>query len=266
MLTINHIINPVKVTERSDLFVAQPITFESMRVAKEQRSDSVGVSLCTTQYAEDRSIIPQEFIKTKDLKRSMQNIRGRQFERKLPFIKDILKRAYKQSKKGDYIVYSNVDIALQPHFYEWVAGQIKAGKDAFVINRRTISARYTSADQLPEMYLEEGEKHPGYDCFVFKRELYKKMVLGDICVGAVYIGLVLFLNMKLFANNFHEFGEEYLTFHVGNDQVWRNPENDPYASHNKQEFEKIKKKLGRSHKNIAQVIDSAFPDLKQANQ
>ena len=31
MLKITHIINPVKVNESSDLFVAQPITFESMK-------------------------------------------------------------------------------------------------------------------------------------------------------------------------------------------------------------------------------------------
>ena len=90
MLRINHIINPVKVTERSDLFIAQPVTFESMRVAQEYSGDSVEVALYTTQYEEDRPIIPQGLVKTKDLKRSMQNIRGKEFDRKLPFIKDIL--------------------------------------------------------------------------------------------------------------------------------------------------------------------------------
>ena len=31
MLRLTHIVNPVKVTEASDLYVAQPITFESIK-------------------------------------------------------------------------------------------------------------------------------------------------------------------------------------------------------------------------------------------
>ena len=35
MLKIAHIINPAKIKKTSDLYLAQPVTFETMRIAKE---------------------------------------------------------------------------------------------------------------------------------------------------------------------------------------------------------------------------------------
>ncbi len=256
-----HIINPVKVGKSSDLFIAQPITFESMRLAKAESSE-VTVLQCTTQFAEDREIIPNHLITTKNLRRSIADIDSKDLSRRLPFIRDILKRAYRMSKKGDYIIYTNVDIALRPNFYNWIVKTIESGCDAFIINRRTISAKYSHPSELPEMFEETGIKHPGYDCFVFKRDLFKKMELGRICIGAAYIGLVMFLNMKLLSRNFIEFGEEYLTFHIGDDQVWKNPENNPYAEYNRKEFARVKTKLNRKYQNVEEVIDTAFPSLK----
>ena len=55
MLKIAHIINPIEVPTTSDLYIAQPITFETMRIAKEFAKDEV--ELYTAQYQEDLSII-----------------------------------------------------------------------------------------------------------------------------------------------------------------------------------------------------------------
>ena len=51
MLTLAHIVNPVTVSERSDLFVAQPVTFETMRRAREAARPEVEVALLTAQEA-----------------------------------------------------------------------------------------------------------------------------------------------------------------------------------------------------------------------
>ena len=61
MIRFAHIINPVKVKDTSDLFVAQPITFETMRKAKEFAGEKLAVELFTTQYPEDHEIIPDYF-------------------------------------------------------------------------------------------------------------------------------------------------------------------------------------------------------------
>ena len=262
-MRIIHIINPVKVDSSSDLFVAQPITFESFRIARESCT-GVEVLQCTTQFEEDRAIIPSHFRITRNLKRSVADMGGPVLKRKLPLIRDILKKAYRMSKKGDYIIYTNVDIALKPEFYNWVLKIIENGMDAFIVNRRTISAHYKHPSELPEMYSEQGEKHPGYDCFIFQREMFPKMYLGNICIGAAYIGLVLYLNMNLIGDNFKEFGDESLTFHIGDDQVWKNPENNPYAAFNKKEFEKVKSKFKKRFHNVDEVIDNAFPTLRSS--
>jgi hypothetical protein len=256
---IIHIINPVKVGDTSDLKVAQPVTFESLKVAKSE-VDGVEIVQLTAQYEEDREIIPDYFIETKNLKRSVIDVGMEGLNRKLPLIGDILKRAYKIAGRNDFIIYTNVDIAVQPNFYNWIIERIDEGVDAMIINRRTISDIHTEIKDLPKMYVEKGEKHPGYDCFVFQKRLGRKMIFGNICVGAVYIGLVFFLQMKLLAKNFIEYGEEYLTFHIGNDQVWRSDNNNDYAEHNKSEFEKISARLRKKHKNFESVLRSAFPN------
>jgi len=261
-MRIIHIINPVKTSTDSDLYIAQPITFESLKIAKENyRND---VIQCSAQFSEDLSIIPDHIKITRNLKRSVADLGNDSLNRKLPLIKDILRRAYRISKKGDYCIYTNVDIALQPEFYNWVHHKINEGLDAFIINRRTISSHYKDPSELPLMYEESGSQHPGYDCFVFRRELIKKMILENVCIGAAYIGLALFLNIKLLSKNFIEFTDEYLTFHIGDDQVWKKPENNPFAIHNKNEFDKIKRKFKKRFKNVDELIESAFPTLKSS--
>lgn len=260
MLTINHIINPVNVSPSSDLYVAQPVTFESMRRAREFSNTDLEVRLLTTQYTEDRMIIPDYFIKTSDLDRSIIDISEFQVKRKLPLIRDILEKAVHYNPQADYVICTNVDIALMPHFYLFVSQKIKEGFDSFVINRRTISKDH-NINTLGTAYSEYGCDHPGYDCFIFKREMFNDMELGNICIGAAYIGLALFLNLNLLSNKFVEFGDEHLTFHIGNDKVWKNPENSMYEAHNKNEFEKVKKLLGSKYSNVESVLSAAFPNF-----
>ncbi|MCR4288341.1 MAG: hypothetical protein NUW09_10065, partial [Deltaproteobacteria bacterium] len=173
MRKIAHIINPVKAAKTSDLFVAQPVTFETMRVAREFARGKVAVELYTAQYPEDRSFVPDGFQPTRDLDRSVMDLGSFREKRKLPLIKDILDRLY-EAVDAEYMIYTNVDIALMPHFYLAVDKFIDEGHDAFVINRRTISGRRKLVKDIPLMYAELGKPHPGHDCFVFRRDAYGK--------------------------------------------------------------------------------------------
>ncbi len=239
MFKIAHITNPVKVSEKSDLFVAQPITFETMRVAKEYAKNFVNVELFTTQYPEDNDIIPNYFIQTQDLERSVMDVKSFTKKRKLPLIKDILDRLYETAIDADYFIYTNVDIALQPHFYSSVERFIKQGYDAFVINRRTIPKELNSSSLLQEMYNTEGKFHPGYDCFVFKRAVYKNYKLENACIGANWIGRVLISNLIEFSTNFNIFYQEKLTFHIGDDRSWKTNKNLSFDNFNESELYKI---------------------------
>lgn len=260
-----HIINPVRVPPSSDLFLAQPITFESLRIAKAFNAEGMEIFQRTVQYPEDHDIIPDFLSKSSDLTSSVLDCGVFKVKKKLPLIQEIVNLAYDVAN-ADYIIYSNVDIAVMPHFYSFIGRKIKEGVDAMVINRRTIANTFKSKDELPEMYSCIGESHPGYDCFVFKKTLAPQMILGNICIGAAYIGLALYLNIRLLSQNFKKFTDEHLTFHIGNDQQWKKKENDEFMAHNKAEFERIKMQLAAKYDNVDEIIDSAFPSLKFMKQ
>jgi len=237
--SIAHIINPVLVNESSDLHIAQPITFATMKTAQQQAQGKVDITLYTAQYPEDDPIIPEGFIKTPHLDRSILDIGKFQLPRKLPLIKDILDRLYKVAPEADYFIYTNADIALQPHFYTEVAKLIEKKYDAFIINRRTIPDHYKNVSEIPQMYAEKGEPHPGQDCFVFKRSLYEKFYLENHVIGVGFCFRSMLLNCLCHAEKFQEFRDLHLTFHIGNQEMWKDSKLQDYFHHNKNEAQKI---------------------------
>ena len=175
MISIGHVVHPVEVGQGSDLNIAQPVTFESMRRARDFASGRVAVGLYAVQYSDEKCLSsPEGFIRIPDLTRSVADFAAFQHGRKLALIGDILDRLA-QGSSEEYLIYSNVDIALQPHFYLFVAAAAENGYDAFVINRRTIFDRFTDPARLPAMYAEIGDDHKGYDCFVFRRQLLRRL-------------------------------------------------------------------------------------------
>jgi hypothetical protein len=260
MISFAHIINPVQVNEASDLFIAQPITFESMRIAREFSQGTEDVNLYTIKYHDEESIpLPQGFISAPDLTRSIADIKSFKQKRKLPLIRDILDTLHELSP-ADYYIYTNVDIALQPYFYRSLFKIIEQGYDAFVINRRTISGRYTNMKQIPLMYAEIGEPHPGYDCFVFRRDVYPQFKLGMICIGTAWIGRALLANMIACSSKFKEFRNEHLTFHIGDSLQWRQEKYLDYVQENLNEYLTIFSQLETEHGKFEPVLRSYLLD------
>jgi len=263
MRKIAHIINPVIVNESSDLFIAQPITFETMRIAQEFARGHVDVALYSAQYPEDRPIIPEWFKMTPDLDRSSLDIGSFHKKRKLPLSKDILDRLYDASD-ADYLRYTNVDIAVMPHFYVAVNKIIENGYNAFVINRRTISQEYTNVDQLYLMFSQAGKKHPGYDCFVFRRDAYSRFKTGTACVGANWIGKVIITNLICNSEQFNLFENFHLTFHIGDDRSWKTKDCQDYDLHNRDELLAILRTYENKDKFSERPLVDDF--IKKVNQ
>ncbi len=241
-IRIAHILNPVNVGPESDLHIAQPVTFQSMRNAREVAHAQCDVEFLSAQYPEDRRAVPPDFTPTPDLERSIMDFGAFQKPKKLPVLKDILDRLYEASD-AEYFIYTNVDIALMPNFYNMVCAMTASGLDAFVINRRTISTRFTTVDALPFMFAEAGIPHGGYDCFIFRREHYPHYDLGRICIGAMAVGSGLLLNMACFANRFYEARDLHLTFHLGDSRTWRDPAVDDIQAFNENEFGQLARRL-----------------------
>lgn len=237
-LCITHIINPVKVGPTSDLYKAQPITFETMRIARDMVSDHLDVNLVSVQFEEDRAIIPDYFHCTENLERSVLDVGSFNHKRKLPLIDDLLERGLSYDPDVDYVIYTNADIALMPYFYQFVERRINEGLDGFVINRRTIAAHY-ELESLTDAYSDAGKKHPGFDCFVIRSSLIERFLLQEICIGTTRIGLALIANLIMHASNFKVFNDEHLSFHLGEDRVWQNPKFDDYVAHNEKHAREI---------------------------
>lgn len=238
MVEIAHIINPVKVNKSSDLFVAQPVTFKTMQIARElAKQQNLEIELYSAQFPEDRVIVPDFFYKTPDLTRSVMNLQTFKKNRKLPLMKDILDNLY-NSTDADYLIYTNVDIAVMPYFYLSVAEIINQGYDAFIINRRTIG-NYEKINKMPLMYSKIGGRHAGYDCFVFSRESYPKYVLNNVFIGSIPIGFALGANLINNANKFKLFTTLHLTFHLGSDGAWKKKGFEDYSDFNISETDKI---------------------------
>jgi hypothetical protein len=205
-----------------------------MRRAREVACQrGIAVDLVTAQFPEDHDIIPNYFIQTPDLEQSAADFGEFSRPKKLPLLRDLLHRLYHASD-APYLIYTNVDIALQPHFYVEVEKRIRGGLDAFMVNRRRIPGHFRTVGELPSMYAHRGASHPGFDCFVFHRSLYPRFHLARVCVGIPFIEMTFSQNLFCYARNFQLFDRDFLTFHIGMEIFKkRDPE---YFAYNKREF------------------------------
>ena len=252
-MNIAHIINPVIVGQQSDLYTAQPITIQSMRIAKEYHKNGQ-VSLYACSFPEDLGILPEDFIQYPYLNRSVLDLNEFDIKRKLPLLADII-NVLSNHSDADFFIYTNADIGVMPYFYNTVEEIIRSGHDAFVINRRSVPAHYNHPDQLGMIYSEAGEKHIGHDCFVFPASMAKELILEHICIGAPFVGRSLTWNMALLAENFKEFKDLHMTFHIGTDKPWKDGRYADYIKFNKGEATKVWKALKTKNNAIEQKLD-----------
>lgn len=260
MISFAHIINPVPAQEESDLHAAQPITFETMRTARKFARRHVNTKLYAVQIKNEKKVnVPDDFIVLPDLTRTIADLKSFKHKKNLPLIKDILDALY-FAGEADYLIYTNTDIALQPFFYQTVSSVIASGYDAFVVNRRTIPEHYRNPEDIPLMCAEIGEPHPGYDCFIFKREIFPRFQLGAICIGTAWVGRALLANMLAYSRNFKEFRDAHLTFHIGNSLEWRREEYADYLQENYREYLAIIKKLESERGTFNPVLRSYLLD------
>lgn len=222
-IVLAHVICPYVSDSRNN---EQQITMESMRRAKRKTIRQARVELYGAVLRDDQSAVPSDFVTLPYLNRTTATeYPGLLPPRQMPFLDDILSRLYKASPNADYYIYTNVDIGVQVNFYDRIMELIDMGYDAFSINRRTIDREVNgtniTADTLDIAYQQDGEKHPGHDCFVFKRDI--RISYHDVFLGFPYIGKIMVESLTRHAQNYTIFREEHLTFHLGHDKAWTDP-------------------------------------------
>jgi hypothetical protein len=103
------------------------------------------------------------------------------------------------------------------------------------------------------MYAEAGDKHPGFDCFVFKREVYPHYKLGATCLGIPWIDSVLIWNVACHAQNFSVFRKLHVSFHIGDSQTWLEEKYTDYYVYNKEEARKVLQALEQIHGPLEEI-------------
>ena len=131
-----------------------------------------------------------------------------------------------------FLVYTNADICLLPHFYGSVVGLIAHGFEAMTINRRTIPPHARELSNLDKMYAEFGRSHPGYDCFVFPLAHFDRYVSSNACIGGDFVARSLLYNMIANSKHMLMLRQAHLTFHIGDEREWSDPRFKDYREFN----------------------------------
>lgn len=221
-----HLINPFPCPPASEHGIASSITYASLRQAVDTaRASGLHVEVNAVVLPGDESSIHPPARLAGHLQRTVQDIRPLRPVRPFPLIADLLESGAR-STQCDYLIFSNMDIAVQPDFYPQVNALIETRFPAgvpFAIYRRNLPTHFNRPDQLPDMYREArtAERAYGYDCFVFPRAYVAELDLGHTCIGAAHFDYLLFMALDAISGfKAHRVQDLPLTFHIGNDIAW----------------------------------------------
>lgn len=236
-----HLINPVGPFENKSLFTAQRFTIESILKARNYAAHEGIAVQSIACFAKGNNLeLPPDFTLVPSTERLSSDTL--ETKKRVPFFNDLLKRLYEHAE-GEYLIYTNLDICLMPNFYTSVKALLDRGHDAIIINRRLISCEHLLHASLDRMYADLGKVHTGYDTFIFKKSLFQKFILRDICIGVPPVGNDLFYNFFIFAENPVLETNLHLTFHIGEELIKRWGDRAILCS-NQKEFKKLLHEVG----------------------
>lgn len=190
------------------------------------------VQLFSVVLEEDRDLLFEGFSPTAPLTRTISDIAKFEIPRRLPLLFDTIDAGAERSDPNGYIVFTNCDICLQSGFYNSVRALLRYGADCLIINRLT-AGQLDSFGEVPELgRMEVGEKHYGYDCFVFPVSWVKSFVKANSCVGMPAVMRPLLYNLVARAQRMLMMKSACLTYHYGDEMPWKAPQFADYRSHN----------------------------------
>jgi len=241
-----HICNPFQA--QSQQREIQEVTFTSMKQARSFKNGkgdiTPEVQFLAAVFSEDEAYALTHFDRITLLKRSTQDLQRFKNQHNLPLLFDVLAGA--ENVNADYVVFTNVDICLVPHFYLSVDTLLSFGYDSLIINRRTLSGWPLDPQLINLMALDLGDAHEGYDCFIFPRHFLKALVKGNSAIGTGGVMQGLIFNMVALSKRMLILEDIHLTWHLGDDKLWAKTDLFEYTQHNWQENMRILKVLAKS--------------------
>ena len=261
-VSFTHLLNPFPARPGSEHAIASRVTWATLRAAHAHAVEQgVAVTCRAVVLPGDESAIEAPCSSTVHLARTVADVADLKPLRPLPLIGDLLKLGV-ESATSSHIVFSNMDIAVQPHFYTALHALVdKLGIDVpFTVARTNIDAALADAP-LEKLYAAEGSLGHGYDCFVIPSPLVAKLDLGNSCIGAPHFDQLLYMALDILsAGRVRSFNHEHLTFHLGNDIAWAAMMD--YVEHNLAEALAAIERMKRSH---PVKPDSAFDRLNKGH-
>lgn len=257
-----HILNPYQAHSEQGQAVQQ-LTFETIRIAARNAAPNIQVRcICVTSPA-DRDMVPQDFIAAESLTRTVLDVATFAVKKPLPLVFDILDRGVAVPEDParlpdceDFVIFSNMDIHLQPYFYLAMADFIREGYDVVDVHRRTIPHHPARVELLPVMFAETGTHHGGLDCIVFPRQKYQSFIRNNACIGMSQVMKGLLLNCAMQAGRYLMLDNSRLTFHLGNDRAWAIPLFDEYTNYNLAQFHTVLAAMANDESSTARLIST----------
>jgi hypothetical protein len=240
---------------------AQKLVAESMRRAKGYaQADNVDVELLCVQRPQNPFDCPSGFIEAEPLTRTIHDF-GDFDVPALPLIGDLLDRLYAAST-AEYLIYSNADIVLMPHFYSAIAELIQQGYHAMEIRRRTVFGKILerNTSTLALLSAELGKEHPGHDCFIYRRDFQDQFLWHPVCVGVPMVGCAVLLNLIAATQASCHLPDLHLTFHLEDSTRWRSPSYRSAESHNRHQVRAMYRDLWTRNGSLPIAADQLFDD------
>ena len=234
-----HLMNTYSTPPGSDTDRIHQATYASMQTARDFSADKHTIGFISVQLPEDRDSAPDMFLKSDDLQRSVLDLHSFNVSRKLPLLFDILQQGIGVAGDAEYVIFTNTDINLMPHFYTGISRMIDYGFDVIVVNRREIPDYSTDPGLASLMYSDYGNPHEGYDCFVFPVEMFNRFVINQACIGAGLVMRGLLYNLVVQARRMLLLRECHMTFHLGQDRPWQAPELKDYTEYNRRQSTRV---------------------------
>lgn len=240
-MKLHHILNPYLVTPESEDDLIQKRTFESIEIARSYTNEYFDVNIIAKVDENELDVFKQQLtgphFHVAKLNTLSENL-DKKFNvpRRLPVLNDLVSLPKLMSGNigdDDYLIFTNMDICVQPYFYTEVCQMIRRGYSCFVINRRTVDKELLTKP-IEASFIAEGDKHIGHDCFVLPAKLLNQFQLKEHILGIGFVFRPFLLNCIIHSDNFHEFEDLYMTYHYGDDMTWKNEKYSDYLEHNKQ--------------------------------
>lgn len=134
---------------------------------------------------------------------------------KLPMIGDILNTANQVCNDNDYVCYMNSDIIVPYWFFDFLASSIRTHpkNTGFIINRKDIlNSTFSFSEDTGYLAMRY---HPGFDCFIFPKNILGTSYFGRCTVGFPPIGALLATNMLANLDEVKLINDSVVTLHRG---------------------------------------------------